>query len=186
MKSLDQILNELSPERRERVEARVRELIAEETTMSEPKRETCPVCLSEIEQPQAYLTTSMRKCTNPWHGGPVPTPSYAQGQLDQFYRMKKERPMDPIYWDMHEEENRLKDAVKAGTPETPAPARCPRTVEQVLAEHGRDYGNPAAEVCKLFAELMEWQDKHLALMIELDQLREVLSGRALAELEKQK
>ena len=35
---------------------------------------------------------------------------YAQGRLDQFLRMKNERPIDPTYWDMHEE-RRLREAL---------------------------------------------------------------------------
>lgn len=36
----------------------------------------------------------------------------AQARLEQFYRMKKERPIDPCYWDMHEERE-LKECIAA-------------------------------------------------------------------------
>ena len=29
--------------------------------------------------------------------------NYAQGRMDEFLYMKSERPIDPIYWDMHHE-----------------------------------------------------------------------------------
>jgi hypothetical protein len=50
--------------------------------------------------------------------------TYEQGCLDQFYRMKKERPCDPIYWDIHEE-NRLKKAVAAAPSVPHEPASAP-------------------------------------------------------------
>jgi hypothetical protein len=37
--------------------------------------------------------------------------AFARGRLFQFERMKKERPIDPIYWDSHEEQ-RLREAAE--------------------------------------------------------------------------
>jgi hypothetical protein len=33
------------------------------------------------------------------------SPEFNRGRLYQFLRMRKERPIDPIYWDMHEEKD---------------------------------------------------------------------------------
>jgi hypothetical protein len=41
--------------------------------------------------------------------------AFDAGRLFQFQRMKKKRPMDPIYWDMHEEED-LRKAAKCVSP----------------------------------------------------------------------
>ena len=43
---------------------------------------------------------------------PVPESAFNEGRLFQFLRMKKERPIDPLYWDMHEENN-LRELVPA-------------------------------------------------------------------------
>src|SRR5271166_990187 len=56
-------------------------------------------------------------------------PAYVQGRLDQFIRMKKERPIDPIYWDSHEE-RALRDA--AASPEAkPEPPQETMSAEPV-------------------------------------------------------
>lgn len=39
--------------------------------------------------------------------------SYAQGRLDEFLHMKSERPIDPVYWDVHERE--LREAMVGNT-----------------------------------------------------------------------
>lgn len=55
-----------------------------------------------------------------WHALAAPVPgsaieqAYAKGRLDQFVRMKNERPADPIYWDMHEEKAIKEACVSVG------------------------------------------------------------------------
>jgi hypothetical protein len=49
-----------------------------------------------------------------------------------------------------------------------------RKVEDVLVKHRRDYGDPAAEVQKIFDENVGWQDRHLKLETELARVRGLL------------
>jgi hypothetical protein len=42
---------------------------------------------------------------------------YRRGRLFQFRRMKKERPLDPVYWDFHEEKQLMAERSHAGQEE---------------------------------------------------------------------
>lgn len=74
-------------------------------------------------------------------GSPVPESAFNEGRLFQFLRMKKERPIDPLCWDMHEENN-----LREGLPAPSVPESAPELVdarEQLRLAHLAIGGNPA-------------------------------------------
>jgi hypothetical protein len=56
-------------------------------------------------------------------------PSYDQGRLDEFLHMKKNRPIDPTYWDMHHEKD-LRDKVAARVSSTDVNAAKPQASKE--------------------------------------------------------